>query len=196
LPWLFLTAIRPIAIDALSSRPGSKRPIAPGPIALFSRPFAVRSICPLVSEFPALKARRRACLVRFPAATAVVALDARTAIFAMVAVRLVKCGIRLSGAGFFAAALGKPPLFEFLLSSPAVAEAAFAAAGTVRPSAGIIVFVVIAGHERAHFGYRANGAWIWPSPVRIRLAWRFRSPHHCYCEFVMRTSEPKPHWKQ
>jgi len=25
------------------------------------------------------------------------------------------------------------------------------------------------------------------------LVWRFRSPHHCCREFVMRTSEPKPH---
>jgi hypothetical protein len=152
LPWFFLTAIRPIAIDVLSSRSGSKRPIAPGPIALLSKPFAARPICPLVSEFPALKARRLVCLAPFPTAAAIIAVEARTAIFAVADACLVKCGIRLSGAGFFATGLGKAPLFEFLLSSPAVAGTAFAATWTVRPSAGIIVFIVIAGHERAHFG--------------------------------------------
>jgi hypothetical protein len=158
LPWFFLTAIRPIAV--LPSRSGSKRPIAPGPIALLSKPFAARPICPLVSEFPALKARRGVWLVPFSTA-AIVTIEARTAIFAMAGARLVKCRIRFPGAGFFAAGLGKAPLFEFLLSARAVAGAAFAATWTVRPSAGIIVFVVIAGHERAHFGYRTNGKWIW-----------------------------------
>src|SRR5262249_60211163 len=26
------------------------------------------------------------------------------------------------------------------------------------------------------------------------LVWRFRSPHHFWSKFVMRISEPKPHW--
>src|SRR5262249_8698343 len=26
----------------------------------------------------------------------------------------------------------------------------------------------------------------------LELVWRFRSPHHLCCDFVMRTSEPKP----
>src|SRR6202044_2074365 len=40
-----------------------------------------------------------------------------------------------------------------------------------------------------------SGLWQWHNPARAAglLAWRFRSPDHCRREFVMRTSEPKPH---
>ena len=154
LPWFFLATVAtvtPIPIGALLSRSGSKRPVALVPIALVSKFFATWDIRPLVSEFPALKASRRACLATFPTA-AVIAVEARTAIFAMRHIRLVKCGIRLSGTGFFAASLGKAPLFEFFRSSRAVFEAFLAASRTFRPPPKIVVFVVIAGHERTHFG--------------------------------------------
>jgi hypothetical protein len=153
LPWFFLATVRPIAVGA--PRSGRKRPIAPGPIALLSKSLAARPICPLVGEFFALKARRSARLALLPTVAAtmtVIAVEARTAIFAMRHIRLVKCGIRLSGTGFFAASLGKAPLFEFFRSSRAVFEAFLAASRTFRPPPKIVVFVVIAGHERTHFG--------------------------------------------
>ena len=175
LPWFFLATVAtvaPIPLGALLSRSGSKRPIALVPIALASKFFAARDIRPLVSEFPALKASRRACLATFPTA-AVIAVEARTAIFAMADACLIRRGIRLSGAGFFPAGLGKAALFEFLLPSPAVAGAVLAAGSTVTVCARVVVFVVFAGHERLTSstgqparGVRHSPAGIGPLVVR------------------------------
>jgi hypothetical protein len=68
------------------------------------------------------------------------------------------CSIRFAGIGaFFPLALaGKTALGEFLLRTPGRPGTALAGRGPIAPAAAIVVFVVIAGHEQAHFGYSLN----------------------------------------
>ena len=87
--------------------------------------------------------------------------------FALAGVGLAGARIGLLAVGFGAVGLagigtplaialsllaGKAALGEFLLGSPGGAGAALAAGGPITPAAGIVVFVVVAGHEWSHFG--------------------------------------------
>jgi hypothetical protein len=47
---------------------------------------------------------------------------------------------------------GKAALGELLLGPPRCAGTALATRRTVTPAAGIVVFIVVAGHEGSHFG--------------------------------------------
>jgi hypothetical protein len=67
-------------------------------------------------------------------------------------VRLAALGPGGIGALLALGAAGKTALGEFLLGAPGRAGAALAAGGPVTPAAGIVVFVVVAGHERSRFG--------------------------------------------
>src|SRR5262249_49310642 len=48
-------------------------------------------------------------------------------------------------------------LGEFLLRPPGSTGAALAPGGPVTPAAGIVVFVLVAGHERSHSGAKSKG---------------------------------------
>ena len=63
------------------------------------------------------------------------------------AVGLPGIGTPLAVALVTVALAGKPALGEFLLRPPRRSRAALAAGGPIAPAAGIVVFVVIAGHE-------------------------------------------------
>ena len=75
-------------------------------------------------------------------------IPARRTIVTIAGVRLAPARIGLLAIGFVAVAFaGKAALGEFLLRSTRCAGAALAAGRAVTPAAGIVVFIIIAGHE-------------------------------------------------
>jgi hypothetical protein len=82
------------------------------------------------------------------------AITARTRRIAVVAARRTIVAVASVGAPFALSLGGEAALGEFLLRPPGNARAAFAARGTVAPTPGVVVFIVVAGHERSHFGCR------------------------------------------
>jgi hypothetical protein len=134
--------------------------------ALFAAATVAGTLIPLETRRPiakrpiAARARRvtiiAARCIGVPAGRRAFALAG--VVFARARIRLLAIGLRaigLAGMGaLFAIAFArKAALGEFLLGPAGGAGAPLAAEGTIVPAAGMVVFVVIAGHERS-FGCR------------------------------------------
>src|ERR1700722_4487124 len=108
----------------------------------------------------AIAARRIRTLFTIATRGAVVAVGARRRAVTFAGIGFARAGIRLLAKGFGAVGLagigapfavvtfaGKAALGEFLVGTAGGAGAALAAGGPITPAAGIVVFIVIAGHE-------------------------------------------------
>jgi tRNA(adenine34) deaminase len=152
-------------IEPRRARPISKFPVGETAFAALAtrRSIAIELWTVALLEFRAIPARLEIPLF---ATGTVVAVEARRA--RPVAKIAAGCGVVIPAArrtavavaaiGPLAAlALAKPALGELLLRSAGGAGTALAAGRTVTPAAGIVVFVVVAGHERSHFGWSNGG---------------------------------------
>jgi hypothetical protein len=82
------------------------------------------------------------------------AITARPRRIAILAARWAIVALSSIGASLAFRLRRKTALGEFLLRPPRNARTAFAAGWTVAPAPGIVVFIVVAGHEGSHFGCR------------------------------------------
>jgi hypothetical protein len=127
---------RPLLRPAISRRTRGERPVATGTIAGGTIvAIALEALgCPIIAKI---------------AARGVVIAAARRAAFAVDAIwPLVAAALALK-------ILASRPalakfLGEFLLGPPGTAGAALATSRPITPAAGIIVFIVVAGHEGSH----------------------------------------------
>jgi len=129
-----------------------------------------------IAEFPVMKRRRRTLIpvetLRTIRSAPLVIRTRRIRIFVSRPKSFALTGIGLAGTrigllvrgfgGFGSAGIGallalalagETALGEFLLRPPRYPGTALAGRGPIAPAAAIVVFIVIAGHEWAHFGY-------------------------------------------
>src|SRR3954451_5978288 len=172
----FSLALRSIAI---AWRPGAVSAIASRPLAVFAKAFSARRVGPLVVVFLFLEPRSGSRVASFAARPAIVAAVFRALagrpICALVTATIIARAEVLArfrpfitrtvvpfesgalgsgGIGTLVAVslAGKTALGEFLLRTSRCPGATLASRGPIAPAAGLIVLVVVAGHERSHFG--------------------------------------------
>ena len=154
LPRLFIATIQPTAVRELPLRAPLKRPITLGAGMAFAKVFAARCVGPFATEFIAFESLGRPHRIAI-ATRAVIPVIARAAIVMLPDFSLAAAPVRLATVRSFAFGPGKVAFGELLVRSPGNTGTAFAAGPTVRSAPGIVVFVVVAGHEGLAWGARS-----------------------------------------